>query len=154
MRMRTCAVFSLLLALACTAWAAEPPAPLLKRLHSTEPVFPAEALKEHISGLVTVQFTVDMSGKVRDPRIVTATPPGVFDASVLAAVKTWVYEPVRRDGRLVEVPITTAIRFGGFGAFPSMSVAPVAAPPGGAAHGSPGFDALVDELKKQLESKP
>jgi TonB family protein len=83
----------------------------LKRTRYTPPEFPSKALSQHLSGSVTVEYTVDTSGEPRDVRVVEATPPGVFDKSAVVAVKRWKYDPVLANGAPVEVPVRTSIRF-------------------------------------------
>jgi TonB family protein len=83
----------------------------LKRTRYQPPEFPQKALSQHLSGSVTVEYTVDTSGEPRDVRVVEATPPGVFDKAAVAAVKRWKYDPVLANGAPVEVPVRTSIRF-------------------------------------------
>lgn len=59
----------------------------------TPPRYPAQAMKDGIEGTVMVEFQVDASGVVRDARIASAQPPGVFDAAALAAVRGWWLNP-------------------------------------------------------------
>jgi TonB family protein len=83
----------------------------LKRTHYVPPEFPSKALSQHVSGAVTVEYTVDVNGDPRDVRVIEATPPGVFDHAAIAAVKRWKYDPVMVNGSPVEVPVRTSIRF-------------------------------------------
>ncbi|MBS0417417.1 MAG: energy transducer TonB [Proteobacteria bacterium] len=83
----------------------------LKRTRYIAPEFPNKALSQHLSGAVTVEYTVDTNGETRDVRVIEATPPGVFDKSAIAAIKRWKYEPVVANGTPVEVPVRTSIRF-------------------------------------------
>ena len=83
----------------------------LKRTKYTSPEYPANALANKISGVVTVEFTVGTNGEPRDVRVTDASPPGVFDKSATLAVKRWRYEPVVVNGAAVEIPVRTAIRF-------------------------------------------
>jgi len=83
----------------------------LKRTRYIAPEFPSKALSQHLSGAVTVEYTVDSKGEPRDVRVVEATPPGVFDKAAISAVKRWKYEPVVANGAPVEVPVRTSIRF-------------------------------------------
>jgi TonB family protein len=83
----------------------------LKRTRYVPPEFPSKALSQHVSGAVTVEYTVDASGDPRDVRVIEATPPGVFDKAAIAAVKRWHYDPVIANGAPVEVPVRTSIRF-------------------------------------------
>ncbi len=83
----------------------------LKRLRTTPPDYPESALAQHVSGSVTVQFTVDVHGEPRDIHVIEATPPGVFDRAALLAIKHWRYAPMVVNGTAVEVPVKTLVRF-------------------------------------------
>ncbi len=83
----------------------------LKRLRTTPPDYPENALAQHVSGSVTVQFTVDVNGEPRDIHVIEATPPGVFDRAALAAIKHWRYAPMVVNGTAIEVPVKTLVRF-------------------------------------------
>ncbi|HEX4387357.1 MAG TPA: energy transducer TonB [Steroidobacteraceae bacterium] len=84
----------------------------LKRLRASPPDYPDNAFNQHISGSVTVQFTVDGNGDTRDIRVIEATPPGVFDRAAINAVKHWRYAPPVVNGAPVDVPgVKTLIRF-------------------------------------------
>jgi TonB family protein len=83
----------------------------LKRTRYVPPEFPSKALSQHVSGAVTVEYTVDSNGDTRDVRVIEATPPGVFDKAAVTAVKRWHYDPVIANGGPVEVPVRTSIRF-------------------------------------------
>ena len=84
----------------------------LKRLRSPAPDYPQGALAQHLSGSVTLEYTVDTHGEPRDIHVVEATPPGVFDQAAINAVRHWRYAPVKADGALVDVPaVRTRVRF-------------------------------------------
>jgi len=84
----------------------------IKRLRSPAPEYPQGALAQHLSGSVTLEYTVDTHGEPRDIHVVEATPPGVFDQAAVTAVKHWRYAPVVVDGTAVEVPaVRTRVRF-------------------------------------------
>jgi len=84
----------------------------LKRLRSPAPDYPPSALNQHISGSVTLEYTVDTHGEPRDIHVVEATPPGVFDQAAITAVRRWRYAPVKVDGAPVDVPsVRTRVRF-------------------------------------------
>jgi protein TonB len=46
---------------------------------------------------VTVKFTVTREGRVRNPRVVAAEPPGVFEGAALAAIERWRFKPQAAD---------------------------------------------------------
>ena len=84
----------------------------LKPLRSTAPDYPQGALNQHISGSVTLEYTVDTHGEPRDIHVVEATPPGVFDQAAINAMRRWRYTPVKVDGAPVDVPsVRTRVRF-------------------------------------------
>jgi TonB family protein len=83
----------------------------LKRLRAVPPEYPANALEQHISGSVTLTYTVDIRGETRDIQVIEATPTGVFDEAAINAVKHWRYAPMIVNGAAVEVPVTTRVRF-------------------------------------------
>ena len=64
----------------------------VKRVH---PVYPPEAEAQHIEGHVKVRLSVDLDGKVTDAQVLVAEPPGVFEESVLTAVRQYQF---KRDG--------------------------------------------------------
>src|SRR5262249_4076633 len=83
----------------------------LKRTRVVQPDYPANALQQHISGNVVLEYTVDVHGGPRDIHVVEATPPGVFDQAAINAVRHWRYQPVLANGSAVEVPTRTRLRF-------------------------------------------
>ena len=84
----------------------------IKRLRSPPPEYPQAAISQHISGSVTLEYTIDTHGEPRDIHVVEATPPGVFDQAAVNAVKHWRYAPVVVDGTAVDVPsLRTRVRF-------------------------------------------
>jgi protein TonB len=84
----------------------------LKRTRATPPDYPQAALAQHISGSVTLEYTVDIHGEPRDIHVIEATPPGVFDQAAINALKRWRYAPMMVDGAAVDVPAVKArVRF-------------------------------------------
>jgi len=83
----------------------------LKRTRAVPPDYPPNAMQQHISGSVVLEYTVDARGETRDIHVVEATPPGVFDQAAINAVRHWRYTPVLVNGSPVEVPTRTRVRF-------------------------------------------
>jgi len=83
----------------------------LKRLRATPPDYPQDALRQHITGSVTLEYTVDAHGEPRDIHVIEASPPSVFDQAAITAVKHWRYAPMMVNGAAVEVPVKTRMRF-------------------------------------------
>ena len=67
-----------------------------------QPDYPVGARQRGIEGWVDVQFTVGVDGSVRDPIVLAAEPPDVFDRAALQAIKGWKYNPKIEDGKPVE----------------------------------------------------
>ncbi len=77
----------------------------------TNPRYPYRAKRMGLEGEVKIRFRVDKEGVVSDVTIVEATPPEVFDKSVIDAVSTWKYTPGELSGRRVATIVTTTILF-------------------------------------------
>lgn len=74
------------------------------------PNYPGVARSQGLTGEVVVEFLVDESGRVQDPRVVRSTDP-MFDASALTAVEKWRFEPGTRYGRVVRFRMAVPIQF-------------------------------------------
>jgi len=68
------------------------------------PIYPARAQSRGQEGWVLLQFTVTETGAVRDPVVIEAQPPGVFDDAAKKAVVKFKYKPRIEGGRPVPVP--------------------------------------------------
>lgn len=75
------------------------------------PGYPPRALRSGIEGVVTVEFTIATDGSVKDPVIVDASPPKIFDRAVLKAIKKWKFNPKMEDGKPVEQRARQDVRF-------------------------------------------
>lgn len=82
------------------------------RIFRMNPVYPANLLDQHLAGSVTLSFDVDPHGRVQDPKVVSATPPGDFNAAALAAVHQWYFEPLQeRSDPIPEQHVTVTVTF-------------------------------------------
>lgn len=70
-----------------TAAAAIAAAVMPRVLRTQQPVYPDLAARRGIEGTVVLDFALTAQGRVRDARIVSADPAGVFDAAALAALR-------------------------------------------------------------------
>lgn len=75
------------------------------------PVYPARALRSGIEGVVTVEFTIAVDGSVKDPVIVKAKPPRIFDKAVLKSITKWKFNPDMVDGKPVEKRARQDVKF-------------------------------------------
>ncbi len=76
----------------------EPPKPkrapgsLPPAISSPQPEYPRAALRNGVSGEVTVSFTVNADGSVGDARVVNSNPRRTFDGAALDAIRKWKFE--------------------------------------------------------------
>ena len=61
--------------------------------------FPIEACQRRIKGQVGLELRTDASGAIRDVRILSSEPRGLFDRSALAVARASRLTPAYRDGR-------------------------------------------------------
>ncbi len=76
-----------------------------------EPVYPTRAQRAGIEGTVTVEFTIDTEGNVKEIEVVNAEPPDIFDQAVIQAIRKWKFPPETRGGKAVEMRARQEIRF-------------------------------------------
>jgi TonB family protein len=74
----------------------------LERVYSPDPEFPEIARERDLSGFVDLEFMVHADGTVSDVNVLKAQPQGVFDQAAVAAVRTWRYRPIERNGLAVD----------------------------------------------------
>ena len=76
------------------------------------PQYPRRAAERGIEGCVVLKYVVTEVGSVRDPEVVEANPPGIFDRAATRAALRYKYKPLIRDGNAVEVEgVTQRITF-------------------------------------------
>jgi protein TonB len=66
------------------------------------PQYPRSAAQRKIEGWVRVEFTISVTGAVRNPKVVAAEPPGVFERAAIRAIRKWKYKPKIEEGKAVE----------------------------------------------------
>jgi len=92
-----------------------PPVPVqsaaLERTYYVAPTYPKQALEKQVSGEVQVRITIDTQGRVKGATIMSSTPAGVFDQSVLAAVSRWRFKPPPVDERGIDASTVTSVVF-------------------------------------------
>lgn len=66
-------------------------------------VYPRRALQRGIEGFVDVTFTVTKLGSVREPKVLQASPAGIFDQAALDATLKYKYKPRVVNGEPMEV---------------------------------------------------
>jgi TonB family protein len=82
---------------------------LPEAIERVAPVYPEEARRQLVDGIVWVQALVGQDGLVRDA-IVRSGPPLLRDAS-LEAVWQWQFKPARSEGRSLAVWVLIPVKF-------------------------------------------
>lgn len=75
------------------------------------PMYPREAALAGIQGWVKVEFTITEVGTVKEPRVVDARPPRVFNREAIRAISKWKFKPRVVEGIAVERRATQVIDF-------------------------------------------
>jgi protein TonB len=74
-----------------------PPQPAVRReykaAYRVDPVYPRQAQREGTSGRVVAHVVVQPNGTVTEVRIISASPPRVFDREVIRALSQWKFNP-------------------------------------------------------------
>ena len=80
-----------------------------KIIKQVNPVYPEEARKKGIQGVVILEAKIDEYGRVMDAMILRSIPD--LDPSAIDAVRQWVYEPLLIDGKPTKALFTVTVRF-------------------------------------------
>ncbi|MGC2060648.1 MAG: energy transducer TonB, partial [Candidatus Sulfotelmatobacter sp.] len=83
-------------------------APVL--LYKKEPEYSEEARKAKYQGTCTLMIVVDTDGKPTNLRVVNSLGMGL-DEKALETVKTWRFEPGKKDGHPVKVEMAVEVDF-------------------------------------------
>jgi TonB family protein len=75
------------------------------------PAYPEAAREVGSEGYVDVSFVVLRDGGVGWVRVLGAEPPGLFEDAATNGVRTWHFEPARRQGEPVECRLSTRVKF-------------------------------------------
>ena len=82
------------------------PARLLK---SAPPTYPELARSTHVTGDVILDALIDADGNVRNVK--TVSGPVLLQQAARDAVRQWMYEPARLDGRPVAMHLSVIVKF-------------------------------------------
>jgi TonB family protein len=85
----------------------EKPPKLIKKV---DPVYPEEAKKQGIQGVVVIEATTDEQGNVIKGKILKSES-SLLNQSAVDALKQWKYEPVYKEGKPVGITFTVTITF-------------------------------------------
>ena len=74
-----------------------------------DPVYPTEALKNHVSGVVVLHARIGTKGGVEALRVISG--PASLQQAALDAVRQWTYRPYLLNNTPVEVETTINVVF-------------------------------------------
>ena len=80
-----------------------------KLIHAVKPVSPSDALRNYITGNVTVDALVDATGHVKSVAVLSG--PLKLRETAIEEMKQYVYEPARRNGRAVTSHVQASLQF-------------------------------------------
>ena len=80
-----------------------------RQVKRVNPVYPEEAKKAGVSGVVILDATIGTDGSVVKAVILRSIP--MLDQAALDAVYQWEYEPTLLNGEPVEVVMTVTVNF-------------------------------------------
>lgn len=83
----------------------EPP----KLIKKVDPVYPEEARKEGVEGVVILRIRADEYGEVQQAKVLKSVP--LLDNAAISAVRQWVYEPYISKGKPTPIVFTVTVRF-------------------------------------------
>lgn len=87
------------------------PAEVMQRLlvHRVEPVYPAEARKQRLQGVIAVDVIVGRDGSVESMHALNG--PDVLAQAAMDALRWWKFEPYRVNGEAAVAETTLAVEF-------------------------------------------
>jgi len=74
-----------------------------------DPEYPKLARQAGASGVVELEATISVDGKVKNPRIVSGNT--MLQRAAIDAVLQWRYKPAMLNGRPVESPVSIRLNF-------------------------------------------
>lgn len=80
-----------------------------RKIKDVKPIYPAGALADQVHGLVIIEATIGIDGKVKDARVLRSIP--LLDRAALDAVRQWEYVPTIVNGAPVSVIMTVIVSF-------------------------------------------
>lgn len=67
-------------------------------LESGRMAYPPESREANVEGSVLVAYDVSEEGEVSNIRVLSSTPTDVFDSAAIDFVRTWRFQPQKRNG--------------------------------------------------------
>ncbi len=77
----------------------------------TPPSYPASAVARRISGMVVLELLVGVDGDVKDVKVRSSKPPGVFDQVAIDAASKWKFNAATSHGKAVAKWVRVPLEF-------------------------------------------
>ena len=79
------------------------------KIHNVAPIYPPIAQAARIEGVVIIEATIGIDGRVQNARLLRSVP--MLDEAALAAVRQWIFTPTTLNGVPVPVIMTVTVHF-------------------------------------------
>jgi TonB family protein len=79
------------------------------KVRDVRPLYPAAAQSAGVQGVVILEATIDVNGRVNDAKVLRSIPE--LDEAALDAVRQWEFTPTEVNGVLVPVIMTVTVNF-------------------------------------------
>jgi len=79
------------------------------QIKKVQPVYPAEAQAAKVQGIVIMEATIGVDGRVTDARVLRSVP--LLDQAAVDAVRQWEYTPTLLNGTAVPIIMTVTVTF-------------------------------------------
>jgi TonB family protein len=78
-------------------------------IEQTKPIYPPLARTARVEGVVVLEGTVNVHGRVENLKMISGHPL-LVDAAI-SAVKKWKYRPAKLNGQVIPCPVSVQVRF-------------------------------------------
>lgn len=79
-------------------------------VHKVDPEYPAQLRREGVTGVVTIEATIDRAGQLLNPQVLRSSDPRLNDLA-LEAVRKWHFQPGTLNGEPVDVLFQVDVSF-------------------------------------------
>jgi protein TonB len=79
------------------------------RVKNVNPTYPPIAQSARVQGVVIIEATIGVDGRVQDTKVLRSIP--LLDQAAVDAVRQWVYTPTLLNGVPVPVIMTVTVNF-------------------------------------------
>ena len=79
-------------------------------IYKVDPDYPPELRRNGVTGVVTIEATIDRSGQLLNPRVLRSSDPRLEDLA-LAAVRKWRFRPGTLNGEAIDVLFRVDVGF-------------------------------------------